>query len=113
MTSSPGKVVLITGASSGIGEATARHLAERGHSIVLGARRTDRIATIARDIELAGGQAFSRELDVTDLDSVKAFIAAAKAAGANIDAARWEARVQAVARAGAPPLPKILKTDKA
>ena len=85
MTSSPGKVVLITGASSGIGEATARHLAERGHSIVLGARRTDRIAAIARDIELAGGQAFSRELDVTDLDSVKAFVAAAHERHGRVD----------------------------
>ncbi|UVK51482.1 SDR family oxidoreductase [Mesorhizobium sp. AR02] len=85
MTSSPGKVVLITGASSGIGAATARHLAERGHSIVLGARRTGRIATIARDIELAGGQAFFRELDVTDLDSVKAFVAAAHERHGRVD----------------------------
>jgi NADP-dependent 3-hydroxy acid dehydrogenase YdfG len=71
------KVVLITGASSGIGEATARQLAMRGHRIVLGARRTDRISAIAQDIERAGGQAFFQELDVTDLDRVKAFVAAA------------------------------------
>jgi NADP-dependent 3-hydroxy acid dehydrogenase YdfG len=85
MTSSPGKVVLITGASSGIGEATARHLAASGHSIVLGARRTERIADIARDIELAGGQAFSRELDVTELDSMKNFVAAAHERHGRID----------------------------
>lgn len=85
MTSSPGKVVLITGASSGIGAATARHLAASGHSIVLGARRTDRITAIAQDIELAGGQAFSRELDVTDLDSVKAFVAAAHERHGRVD----------------------------
>lgn len=85
MTSSPSKVVLITGASSGIGEATARHLAASGHNIVLGARRTDRIATIARDIEQAGGHAFSRELDVTDLDSVRAFAAAARERHGRVD----------------------------
>ncbi|QND63364.1 SDR family oxidoreductase [Mesorhizobium loti] len=83
--SSASKVVLITGASSGIGEATARHLAASSHRIVLGARRTDRIAAIARDIEQAGGQAFSRELDVTDLDSVKAFAAAAHERHGRID----------------------------
>ncbi|WP_256752263.1 SDR family oxidoreductase [Mesorhizobium sp. Mes31] len=93
MTSSPipdpstrtSKVVLITGASSGIGEATARHLAAGGHRIVLGARRTDRIAAIARDIGQAGGQAHSRQLDVTDLDSVKAFVAVAHERYGRID----------------------------
>ncbi|QKC82597.1 SDR family oxidoreductase [Mesorhizobium sp. NZP2077] len=85
MTSSPSKVVLITGASSGIGAATAHHLAERGHSIVLGARRIDRITAIARDIELAGGKACSHELDVTDLDSVKIFVATARQRHGRID----------------------------
>ncbi|QKD02598.1 SDR family oxidoreductase [Mesorhizobium loti] len=85
MTSSPSKVVLITGASSGIGEATARHLAASGHSIVLGARRIDRIAAIVRDIEQEGGQAFSHELDVTDLDSVKTFVATARRRHGRID----------------------------
>ncbi|MBN9222230.1 MAG: SDR family oxidoreductase [Mesorhizobium sp.] len=80
-----GKVVLITGATSGIGEATARHLAAGGHSIVLGARRTDRLTAIARDIQQAGGQAMPRELDVTDLDSVKATVAAARARHGRID----------------------------
>ena len=78
MTSSPitdpstrtSKVVLITGASSGIGEATARQLAMRGHRIVLGARRTDRISAIVQDIERAGGQAFFQELDVARLVQV-------------------------------------------
>jgi NADP-dependent 3-hydroxy acid dehydrogenase YdfG len=71
------KVVLITGASSGIGAATARHLAATGHKVVLGARRTDRIAAIARAIEQDGGQALHQELDVTEPDSVKAFVTAA------------------------------------
>ena len=71
------KVVLITGASSGIGEATARHLASMGHQPVLGARRTDRITAIAQEIRQAGGQALALELDVTDLESVRAFVGAA------------------------------------
>ena len=69
--------MLITGASSGIGEATARHLAAAGHRVVLGARRTDRIAALAQEIRDSGGEAFHHELDVTDLDSVKAFVASA------------------------------------
>lgn len=50
-----GKVVAIAGASSGIGEATARLLAERGASVVLGARRVERLEEIAREIRDAGG----------------------------------------------------------
>jgi NADP-dependent 3-hydroxy acid dehydrogenase YdfG len=69
------KVVLITGASSGIGEATARHLAAQGHKAVLGARRTDRIAAIVQDIQKDHGEALHQELDVTDLESVRAFVA--------------------------------------
>ena len=62
-----GKVILITEASSGIGEATARHLALRGHRVVLGARHTDRLEKLAADIRAAGGSAEYRALDVTDL----------------------------------------------
>ncbi len=50
-----GKVVLITGASSGIGEAAAKLLAQRGAKIVLGARRTDRLSALAESIEKEGG----------------------------------------------------------
>ena len=60
------KVVIITGASSGIGQATAKLLAGRGARVVLGARREDRLARIADDIRREGGEAVYSALDVTD-----------------------------------------------
>ena len=59
------KVVIVTGASSGIGEATARRLAADGAKVVLGGRRTDRLKKIADEIAEAGGQAVYEALDVT------------------------------------------------
>jgi NADP-dependent 3-hydroxy acid dehydrogenase YdfG len=59
------KVVIITGASSGIGEATAKLLASKGAKVVLGARREDKLKRIAEEITNAGGQAAYQELDVT------------------------------------------------
>ncbi|AQA22071.1 SDR family oxidoreductase [Rhodococcus oryzae] len=71
MTISPdAQVAVVTGASSGIGEATARTLAAQGFHVVVGARRLDRLEKLAEDI---GGTAL--ELDVTDEDSVDAFAA--------------------------------------
>ncbi|MGW0044970.1 SDR family NAD(P)-dependent oxidoreductase [Rhodococcus sp. NPDC003348] len=64
------QVAVVTGASSGIGEATARTLAAQGFHVVVGARRVDRLERLAKDI---GGTAL--ELDVTDEDSVDAFCA--------------------------------------
>ncbi|NRP20143.1 putative oxidoreductase [Ensifer adhaerens] len=75
MSNVQGKVVAIAGASSGIGEATARHLAAAGAHVVLGARRTDRLATLAGEIRAAGGTASFQALDVTDLSDMQAFVA--------------------------------------
>jgi NADP-dependent 3-hydroxy acid dehydrogenase YdfG len=68
------KVILITGASSGIGEATARTLAASGHQVVLGARRTERLGKIVAEIREAGGMAEFRALDVADRADVGAFV---------------------------------------
>jgi NADP-dependent 3-hydroxy acid dehydrogenase YdfG len=59
------KVVIITGASSGIGEATAKLLASKGAKLALGARREDKLKQIVDEIEKDGGQAVYQELDVT------------------------------------------------
>lgn len=72
------KVVVITGASSGIGEATARRLAADGHRLFLGARRTDRLDALSREITESGGTAAFRRLDVTDAADVRTFVAAAR-----------------------------------
>ena len=60
-----GKVIIITGASSGIGEASAKLLASRGARVVLGARREDRLKTLVDEIRSAGGEAVYQALDVT------------------------------------------------
>ncbi|QQR41962.1 SDR family oxidoreductase [Myxococcus xanthus] len=77
MSNIQGKVVVTTGASSGLGEETARHLASRGAKVFLGARRTDRLAAVVADIERGGGQASARAVDVTKRAEVTAFIQAA------------------------------------
>lgn len=72
-----GKVVLVTGASSGIGEATALRLAADGHRVLLGARRTERLEKLAGRITAGGGTVGFRRLDVTDAADVRDFVSAA------------------------------------
>lgn len=67
-----GKSVIITGASSGIGEATARILAERGAKLMLAARREERLDKLASEVEAAGGTATYRTVDVTQRSQVEA-----------------------------------------
>jgi NADP-dependent 3-hydroxy acid dehydrogenase YdfG len=69
-----GKVVVITGASSGIGEATARLLASQGAHVVIGARRLERLEALASAIRLEGGSVVHQQLDVTELDQMQAII---------------------------------------
>ena len=79
------KVILITGASSGIGEGIARELGAAGATLLLGARRLDRIETIAAEIREADGRAEARMLDVTDRQSMAAFAQAAVEKWGRID----------------------------
>jgi NADP-dependent 3-hydroxy acid dehydrogenase YdfG len=69
-----GKVIVITGASSGLGEATARYLSQRGATVVLGARRIERLQTLVDEITRAGGKASALATDVTDPAQVQALV---------------------------------------
>jgi NADP-dependent 3-hydroxy acid dehydrogenase YdfG len=80
-----GKVVVITGASSGLGEATARLLSAQGASVVLGARRVERIKSLADELTRSGGKALAIPTDVTHVDNVKRLVDAAVQAYGRID----------------------------
>ena len=79
------KVVVITGASSGLGEATARMLAALGAAVVLGARRQPRIDALAAELQAAGGRALALPTDVTDAGQVQALVDAGAARFGRVD----------------------------
>lgn len=81
-----GKVVVITGASSGIGETTARLLAGLGAHVVIGARRVERLEALASDIQADGGSVVVQRLDVTKLEQMQAIIEAAQSHFGRVDA---------------------------
>ncbi|MGY6663411.1 MAG: SDR family oxidoreductase [Glycocaulis sp.] len=83
MTALAGKTVLITGASSGIGEAAVRELAATGANLFIGARREERLSALAAEL---GGNVVWRRLDVTDADDFDGFVDAAEAQYGRIDA---------------------------
>lgn len=80
-----GKTVVITGASSGLGEATARHLSRLGATVVLGARRLDRLQSLATELTESGGKALAVEMDVTKRDQVANLVGAAAKSFGSID----------------------------
>jgi NADP-dependent 3-hydroxy acid dehydrogenase YdfG len=80
-----GKVVVITGASSGMGAAAARHLSAQGATVVLGARRIERLQALAGEITVTGGKALAVETDVTDRGQVHRLVDAAVETYGRID----------------------------
>lgn len=79
------KVVVITGASSGIGATTAKQLASNGAKVVLGARREERLAALVDEIKAAGGQAAYQVTDVTKSADVQALVKLAQTQFGGLD----------------------------
>lgn len=80
-----GKVALVTGASSGIGRATALALSRAGAKVAAGARRTDRLESLKQEIEKAGGEAITHKLDVTKKAECDAFVETAVGKWGTVD----------------------------
>lgn len=85
MSSLDDKVVAITGASSGIGAATARRLARSGATVVLGARRTERLETLAAEIRATGGRVSTATMDVTHAEDLQRLVETARSTYGRLD----------------------------
>ncbi len=101
-----GKVVVITGASSGLGESTAKLLACRGAKVVLGARRKDRIDAVVKEITATGGEAIGFAVDVTKRAEVEALIKGAIDSFGRVDVMVNNAGIMPIAPIG------LLKVDE-
>jgi len=95
------KVVAITGASSGIGEATARRLAGAGAAVVLGARRADRLETLVDEIRNAGGRAEAVGVDVTVADDLRRLVQTAVSTFGRLDVLVSSAGIGPISPVGA------------
>lgn len=80
-----GKVILLTGASSGIGEATARELARQGHRLVIGARRNDRLAALQDELRAEGGTVDALTVDVTRAEDLESMVDFARDTHGRVD----------------------------
>lgn len=99
MNTSSSKIILVTGASSGIGAATAERLAADGHHVILGARRRARLEALVEGIVASGGSAQAVTLDVTDAEAHRAVVDAVVAEHGRLDVL--------VANAGVMPLSRL------
>jgi NADP-dependent 3-hydroxy acid dehydrogenase YdfG len=97
-----GTVALVTGASSGIGAATARHLTDNGATVALVARRKDRLDTVVTDIERSGGTAFAVEADIGDRTQAEGSVAPAVKQAGQVDILINNAGLMLLARSSAP-----------
>lgn len=100
------KTIVITGTSSGIGEATAKLLSEQGHRIIIGARRVDRLKALADRLSLKGGQVAYLQVDVTRLKDLQALAALAVQTFGGVDVMVNNAGIMPLSRLSA------LKTDE-